>query len=207
MIKTSDQKEKERQEALEAAADDKPKYVDLSLSQINELKNQIEQEVYADMERRYLGAGADPHNLKPLCLLFSLKYNAEDPTETVRQLFKKIKARISNVINLDDTEDAKLLAEIDPQRSSEHLMQSPFVEVCKEVKSRLLILLEVKPSIEYLNSVTKIDSSKCFSRYGSIKLSQKGGLIRGVNPAGGEMDDVSGSERSNKHGALPTVPH
>ena len=102
MIKTSEQKEKERQEALKAA-EDKPKYVDLSLSQINELKNQIEQKVYADISGRYLGAGADPHTLKPLCLLFNLKYDSEDPTETVRQLFKKIKARIGNVINLDDT--------------------------------------------------------------------------------------------------------
>jgi hypothetical protein len=50
-------------------------------------------------------------------------------------------------------------------------MESPYVEVCKDVKNRLLILLEVKPSIEYLNNVTKIDSSRCFSRYGSIKFS------------------------------------
>lgn len=51
------------------------------------------------------------------------------------------------------------------------LRTSPFVEVCKDVRSRLLILLEIKPSIEYLNNVTKIDASKCFSRYGSIKFS------------------------------------
>jgi hypothetical protein len=63
------------------------------------------------------------------------------------------------------------------------------VEVCKDVRNRLLILLEIKPSIEYLNNVTKIDSNKCFSRYGSIKLSQRGGMIRGPTPS--EMDDES----------------
>jgi hypothetical protein len=30
--------------------------------------------------------------------------------------------------------------------------------------------------------VTKIDADKCFSRYGSIKFSQRGGLMRGFNP-------------------------
>lgn len=114
-------------------------------------------------------------------MLFNLKYHSEDPTETVRQLFKKIKGRISKVIDLDDNEDPKLLAKIDDeQHSSAGLLRtSPFLEVCKDVRSRLLILLEIKPSIEYLNNVTKIDASRCFSRYGSIKFSQKGGLLRG----------------------------
>ena len=162
-------KEEQLQEIEEVAQvrDDSPKHVDLTLSQINELKNQIEQKVYADLSSQYLGTGADPHSLKPLCLLFNLKYNSEDPTETVRQLFKKLKGRLSRVINLDDVEDSKLLQKL----GGRHSEQSPYVEVCKDVKSRLLILLEVTPSIEYLNNVTKIDSSKCFSRYGSIKFS------------------------------------
>ena len=162
-------KEEQQQVKAEVAQiqDDAPKYVDLTLSQINELKNQIEQKVYADLSSQYLGTGADPHSLKPLCLLLNLKYNSEDPTETVRQLFKKIKGRLSRVINLDDVEDSKLLQKI----GGKHSEQSPYVQVCRDVKSRLLILLEVKPSIEYLNNVTKIDSSKCFSRYGSIKFS------------------------------------
>lgn len=169
-------------------------YAELSLSQVNELKNQIEQKVYADFSGKFLGAGADPLSLKPLCLLFRLKYDAEDPTETVRQLFRKIKARISKVINLDDTEDARLHRTIDGKGTNlEELMQSPYVEVCKDVKSRLLVLLEIKPSIEYLSNVTKIDSGKCFSRYGSIKFSQKGGLMRGRDQVAGQ-DGASESE-------------
>ena len=72
-------------------------------------------------------------------------------------------------------------------------MESPYVEVCKDVKNRLLILLEVKPSIEYLNNVTKIDSSRCFSRYGSIKFSQKEGLIRGAINSGA-FEGIGGNE-------------
>jgi hypothetical protein len=64
------------------------------------------------------------------------------------------------------------------------------------VKSRLLVLLEIKPSIEYLNNVTKIDATKCFSRYGSIKFSQKGGMLRNRH-AGKDNEDYSESE-SNK---------
>jgi hypothetical protein len=166
-----------------AAADE---YADLSLGQVNELKNQIEQKVYADFASKFLGAGADPLSLKPLCLLFRLKYDAEDPTETVRQLFRKIKARISKVIDLDDTEDARLRKTLDSEGTSlEDFMQSPYVEVCKDVKSRLLMLLEIKPSLEYLTNVTKIDSGKCFSRYGSIKFSQASALRRGLHPAAG----------------------
>jgi hypothetical protein len=175
--------------------------VDLTLTQINELKNQIEQQVYAEFSSRYLGAGADPHTLKPLCLLFKLKLNVEDPTETLRQLFRKIKGRISKVIDLDATEDAKLLAKIDEAHANmEEVMQSPLYGVCQDVKRRLLLLLEVKPSIEYLNNVTKIDTSKCFSRYGSIKFSQKGGLVRGLRPAGG--GDASESEQGSQMNQL-----
>lgn len=57
-------------------------------------------------------------------------------------------------------------------------------------------MLEVKPSIEYLNNVTKIGTGKCFSRYGSIKFSQKGGLTRGLHPAGG--NEASESEKDSR---------
>ena len=59
-------------------------------------------------------------------------------------------------------------------------VQSPYLEVCKPVRDRLLLLLEVKPSVEYLHNVTKVDSGKCFSRYGSIKMTPKGGLVRTI---------------------------
>lgn len=138
--------------------------------------------------------------VKPLCHLFNLKYNSEDPTETVRQVFKKVKARVSKIINLDDVEDTKLPLKVigGSDENPEEFMQSPYVEVCKPVRNRLLILLEVKPSIEYLNNVTKLGAGKCFSRYGSIKVSQRGGIMQSTpNKRQGDGDDVSGSERSN----------
>jgi hypothetical protein len=110
------------------------------------------------------------------------------------------------VIDLDDTEDPKLLAKIDDEQHSnaELFRTSPYVEVCKDVKSRLLVLLEIKPSIEYLNNVTKIDAGKCFSRYGSIKFSQKGGLFRGPN-LGKDLEGFSESE-SNKQSSQQKPP-
>lgn len=172
------------------------KYLDWSLTQINSLKNEIEQEAYAAFSSRYLGPGAEAVQLKPLCLLFSVQYNSEDPTETVRQLFKKIKSRIRRVIDLDDNEDTKLPKNIDDEDSRlDQFMQSPYVEVCKDAKSRLLMLLETKPSIGYLHNVTKIDANKCFSRYGSVKFSQRGGFF-GPNNTNPEADALSGSARS-----------
>ena len=56
-----------------------------------------------------MGMGSDPSTIKPLCLLYNIKFNQEDPTETVRSIFKKIKQRVSNLINLDDVENPKLL--------------------------------------------------------------------------------------------------
>ena len=50
-----------------------------------------------------MGAGTDPIKLKPFCNLFNIKLNMEDPIETVRVVFKKIKQRMSNIIDLDDT--------------------------------------------------------------------------------------------------------
>ena len=45
--------------------------------------------------------------------------------------FRKIKGRISKVIDLDATEDAKLLAKIDEAHANmEEVMQSPLYGVC-----------------------------------------------------------------------------
>lgn len=74
------------------------------------------------------------------------------------------------MLDLDDTEDPKLLKKIETGDGE----ISPWEKVCKDVKHRLLLLLEVRPSIEYLTKVTRVNPDKCFSRYGSIKLSQLG---------------------------------
>jgi hypothetical protein len=66
------------------------------------------------------------------------------------------------------------------------------------------VLLEIKPSIEYLNNVTKIGANRCFSRYGSIKFSQKGGFIRGPNQIR-DNEGCSESE-SNKQSSQQNPP-
>lgn len=80
--KEKQEKEAEKKEEVKEE-EEEPQFCDLTLSQINELKNEIEQKVYAELSGWYLGDEADAR-LKPLCLLFNLKYNSEDPTETVR---------------------------------------------------------------------------------------------------------------------------
>ena len=69
--------------------------------------------MYKHISDIYLGAGTDPIKFKPLCMLFNIKLNMEDPIETVRALFKKIKQRISHIIDLDDVENGKLFVQID----------------------------------------------------------------------------------------------
>jgi hypothetical protein len=177
--------------------EEEPQFCDLTLSQINELKNGIEQTVYAELSARYLGDEADAL-LRPLCLLFNLKYNSEDPTETVRQVFKKIKARVSHIINLDDVENPKLPRKVNvSEQNPQQFMQSPYLEVCKPVRDRLLVLLEVKPSVEYLNNVTKVGAGKCFSRYGSIKMTTRGGFVQGT-PQKSLVDEEEAKDTSHK---------
>ena len=42
---------------------------------------------------------------------------------------------------------------------TEHLHEEPFAEVLKDVRARLLILLEVKPSVSFVSNVTKLGAA------------------------------------------------
>jgi hypothetical protein len=66
--------------------------------------------------------GADSSSIKPLCILYNIKFNQEDPIETVRLIFKKIKGRVSNLINLDDTENPKLLIKLNNRKENESII-------------------------------------------------------------------------------------
>ena len=109
--KKSDPKEETKEDKLEQIEEKKEEeeekdlYVDLSLAQINKLKNDIESEAFQKIRDTYSGAGVNAAKITPLCKLLSLRFNAEDPIETYRKIFSKTKARVSHLINLDEEED------------------------------------------------------------------------------------------------------
>lgn len=61
------------------------------------------------------------------------------------------------MINLDDTENPKLLIKLNKRKENESIisndyqqllnLENPYIEVCKDVRNRLLFLLEIKPSV------------------------------------------------------------
>ena len=63
--------------------------------------------------------GADSSSIKSLCLLYNIKFNQDDPIETVRLIFKKIKGRVTNLINLDDTENPKLFIKLNQKSDND----------------------------------------------------------------------------------------
>jgi hypothetical protein len=96
--------------------------------------------------------------------------NAEDPVETHRKVFSKVKAKVSGRIDLDEEEDPQLQAKV--QKEGENLFESPFLEVLKDVKARLLMLLEIEPSINYITNTTRtgrVGGNKVLSKKESIK--------------------------------------
>jgi hypothetical protein len=97
-----------------------------------------------------------------------VSFNAEDPVETHRKVFSKVKAKVSGRIDLDEEEDPQLQAKVE----GEALFESPFLEVLKDVKARLLILLEIEPSINYITNTTRtgrVGGNKVLSKKESIK--------------------------------------
>lgn len=193
-------KKKDAKKSADEGKDDKPNkeekaespFVDLNVQQINDVKNKIESASYLKLEERYLGDGVDPNTLKPLCQLFSLKLNVEDPVETLRLIFKKVKNRIREIIDLDNDTQEKMLAKVaavgdeDDLEITAHLRENPFSEVLKDVRARLLVLLEVKPSVSFISNVTKVGAAgagKVRSHYEQAKggkMSRKGGADRGL---------------------------
>lgn len=123
------------------------------MKQINDLKADIEKEFFEEtMRGTYLGEKADKGKLKPMCTLLGLRLNNEDPIETCRDVFTKVKKSISTLIDLDEEEDPKLKLKI----SDDELFEPPYLEVLKDVRSRILMLFEIEPSVNYITNVTRI---------------------------------------------------
>jgi uncharacterized protein YxjI len=82
--------------------------------------------------------------VKPLCMLLDIEYNIEDPNESLKAIFKRIKNKVKPLIDFDG--DTPIREKIDLE---ELKLESPYKEVSKEVKARLFFLFEIKQSIDY----------------------------------------------------------
>ena len=97
--------------------------------------------------------------MKPLCQLFNITFNSEDPNESLRAIFKRVKSKLKPLIDFDG--DLPLRQALDVQ---ELKLQSPYQEIGQEVKARLLFLLELQPSIDYHSRVILVDIAQLHKR-------------------------------------------
>jgi hypothetical protein len=91
-----------------------------------------------------------------LCMLFDLELNATDLSETLNAVFKRVKLRFKSLLDLD-TEESKIPCKVD---INELHLGAAAEEVAQDVKNRLLLLLEIRPSYNYLSEVTRISRPK-----------------------------------------------
>lgn len=90
-------------------------------------------------------------------MFFDLDLNVSDLQESLKQVFKRVKLRIKSLIDLDSIQDYKLPTRVDVKDLN---LGSAAEEVALDVTNRILLLLEVRPSINYQSEVTRISSSK-----------------------------------------------
>lgn len=114
-----------------------------------EIKQKIYMKVYDNFLQLYQG---NQDRVKPLCSLLNIQFNSEDPNESLKAIFKRVKSKMQPLI--DFLGDAPLKEKLD---ISVLKLESPYKEISKEVKARLLFLLEIKPSIDYHSKVIQVD--------------------------------------------------
>ena len=94
--------------------------------------------------------------LMKLCMLFDLELNAADLSETLNAVFKRVKLRLKTLLDLDK-EESKVPCNVDINQLK---LGAAAEEVAQDVKNRLLLLLEIRPSYNYLSEVTRIKRPK-----------------------------------------------
>ena len=90
-------------------------------------------------------------------MFFDLDLNVSDLQESLKQVFKRVKLRIKSLIDLDSIQEHKLPTRVDVKDLN---LGSAAEEVALDVTNRILLLLEVRPSINYQSEVTRISSNK-----------------------------------------------
>lgn len=123
----------------------------ISKAEEREIKNKIYNTVYELFLSLYQG---NQDRVKPLCMLLEIEFNPEDPNESLKAIFKRIKNKVKSIIDFDGDGPIREKIDIDELK-----LESPYQEISKEVKARLLFLLEIKTSIDYQNRVIHITDS------------------------------------------------
>ena len=123
--------------------------MELTPAEEKDAKSKIYMKVYEDFLQLYQG---NQDRVKPLCSLLSVTFNSEDPNESLKGIFKKVKSKLRTLIDFDGDLPLRECLDIEELK-----LESPYKEISKEVKSRLLFLLELKPSIDYHSKVIQVD--------------------------------------------------
>jgi hypothetical protein len=79
----------------------------------------------------------------------------------ITKVFKQIKLRLAKLLDLDDPE-ALICRRLDLEVLK---LGKPEQTVATDIKNRILLLLELNNSVNYLSEVTKIDGLKKFNTF------------------------------------------
>eukprot|EP00347_Sterkiella_histriomuscorum_P020695 403336831 len=156
-VKEEAKKEEDKKEAIDEQQPQKIKYLQLPKSEENDIKNKIYNKVYEEFLQFYQG---NQDRVKPLCLLLNITFNAEDPNESLKAIFKRVKAKLITLIDFEG--DIPLRETLDIEELN---LQSPYQEIRKDVQQRILFLFELKPSVDYHSKVIKVDTKTLQKRF------------------------------------------
>jgi hypothetical protein len=118
--------------------------------------------------------------------------NPEDPNESIKAIFKRAKARLRPLIDFDG--DLPLRESLDIE---ELKLESPYKEISKEVKARLLFLFELKPSVDYHSKVIQVDFNQINKR-----LERMHTPLAGITSQASQ-DDAESSQHIYTESSLP----
>lgn len=91
--------------------------------------------------------------------MLNIKFNPEDPNESLKAIFKRVKNKLRVLIDFDGDLPIREHLDIDELK-----LESPYKEISKEVKARLLFLFELNPSIDYYSKVINVDINQMRKR-------------------------------------------
>ena len=126
------------------------KFLELTPNEEREIKQKIYMSVYEEFLKIYQG---NIERVKPLCHILGVTLNPEDPNETLKAIFKRVRSKLRKIIDFDGDLPIREQLNIDELK-----LESPYKEISKEVKARLLFLLELKPSFDYHSKVIRVDT-------------------------------------------------
>ena len=150
-----EKKEEESEEPMKKEAPEVPekqaiKFLELSPAEEKDIKQKIYMSVYEEFLKIYQG---NIERVKPLCQILGITLNPEDPNETLKAIFKRVRSKLRAIIDFEGDLPIRETLNIDELK-----LESPYKEISKEVKARLLFLLELKSSIDYHSKVIRVDT-------------------------------------------------